>query len=298
MSVAHPTAQLVFVLGTGRCGSSLVHEVLARHSDVGFVSNVEDRWSHIHLGSPGGRLYRALPPELSVKGRARFAPSEAYHALDARVSPMLSAPSRDLTAKDATPWLAGRLRDYFDSHAAAHGHPLFIHKFTGWPRARLLRAVWPDARFVHIVRDGRAVANSLLQMPWWRGWQGPEGWSFGPLPPTYREEWEASGRSFVALAGIEWKLLLDEYDACAADLPASAWLELRYEDVVADPRATFEVILDYCGLTWTSAFQRGFARYSFNVTRTESFRDDLTGAQVALLDELLGDRLRRYNYAR
>ena len=32
-----------FVLGSGRCGSTLAHDVLARHPDVGFVSNVDDR---------------------------------------------------------------------------------------------------------------------------------------------------------------------------------------------------------------------------------------------------------------
>ncbi|MEY2426226.1 MAG: hypothetical protein QOI61_1798, partial [Actinomycetota bacterium] len=35
--------QYGFVLGTGRCGSTLVHELLARHHDVGFLSNIEDR---------------------------------------------------------------------------------------------------------------------------------------------------------------------------------------------------------------------------------------------------------------
>jgi nucleoside-diphosphate-sugar epimerase len=32
-----------FVLGTGRCGSTLIHELLARHEGVGFLSNLDDR---------------------------------------------------------------------------------------------------------------------------------------------------------------------------------------------------------------------------------------------------------------
>jgi hypothetical protein len=36
-------ATLGFVIGTGRCGSTLVQEVLARHPEVGFVSNLEDK---------------------------------------------------------------------------------------------------------------------------------------------------------------------------------------------------------------------------------------------------------------
>ncbi len=290
------SARMVFVLGTGRCGSTLVHEVLARHPDVGFISNVEDRWPRATLGAPGGRLYRSLRPELSLKGRARFAPSEAYRALDVRVSPMLSAPSRDLTADDATPWLTARLRRFFDAHASAHGRPVFMHKFTGWPRVGLLKAVWPEARFVHVVRDGRAVANSLLQMPWWRGWGGPEAWSFGPLSAAYLEEWEAAGRSFVALAGLEWKLLLEAYDAAEASVPTADWLELRYEDLVADPRAAFQEMLDFSFLEWTAEFQRGFDRYVFDPDRMESYRADLGPRQVRLLDQVLGERLQRYGY--
>ena len=33
----------IFVISNGRSGSTLVHELLARHPDVGFVSNQEDR---------------------------------------------------------------------------------------------------------------------------------------------------------------------------------------------------------------------------------------------------------------
>ena len=38
------TPQFGWVLGTGRCGSTLVHEVLARHPGVGFLTNLEDRF--------------------------------------------------------------------------------------------------------------------------------------------------------------------------------------------------------------------------------------------------------------
>ena len=286
--------RFVFVLGTGRCGSSLVHEVLARHPDVGFVTNVEDRFGTVRLGAAGPRIYRALPPSVSTKGRLRFAPSEAYGALAAQVSPALERPTRDLVADDATPWLSARTRTFFESHAQRQRTGVFIHKFTGWPRAGFLQAIWPDAAFIHIVRDGRAVVNSLLQMPWWSGWSGPHGWTFGPLPGPYAEEWEASGRSFVTLAALEWKVLMDAF-AAAAVAPGT-WLELRYEDVVADPRGSFAVMLEYCNLAWTPAFERGFARYHFSQARQDAYRKDLGLRQVALLDACLKSHLERHGY--
>ena len=70
-------------------------------------------------------------------------PSEGYRLYDRHVSPMLSAPVRDLVAEDASQWLSRRLRDDFEARAAAQGRPLFLHKFTGWPRSGLLTATFP-----------------------------------------------------------------------------------------------------------------------------------------------------------
>lgn len=295
-TAGNDATRYVFALGTGRCGSTLVHEVLARHASMGFLTNIEDRLGGARLGRPAAAAYRWLPAAATVKGRLRLAPSEGYRAMDSRVSPVLSTPVRDLVAADATPWLTGRMRDFFGVHERAHAAPVFLHKFTGWPRAGFLQAVWPEARFIHIVRDGRAVANSLLQMPWWRGYEGPSSWSFGPLPADYEQEWEASGRSFVLLAGLEWKLLMDAFEQAKAKIEPDRWLELRYEDVIADPRRHFELMLEFCGLSWNPAFEEGFRRYTFRSGRADAFRRDLGPDDVALLSSSLRDHLSRYGY--
>jgi hypothetical protein len=286
-----------FILGTGRCGSTLVHDLLARHPDVGFISNVDDR-----AGRPvaGGRwnsaIYRRVPPSLTRKGRLRFAPSEGYRILGTQVSPAIVAPCRDLVAADATPWLAGRIEAFFERQASVQGRPLFLHKFTGWPRAGLLDAALPEPRFVHIVRDGRAVANSLVQMTWWDGYRGPSAWSWGPLPSRYEVEWEASGRSFPVLAGLEWKLLIDAFDRARQTISEERWLEVRYEDVIADPRSRIEDILRFLGLAWDDDFERSFARYTFGRERADAYRRELDPRDVRALDASLGERLERLGY--
>jgi hypothetical protein len=291
-----PDQRYGFVLGTGRCGSTLVHEVLARHPDVGFVTNVDDRIGSATAGRMQAELIRRLPTAATRKGRLRLAPSEAYRALEREVSPVIAESVRDLEAADAVPWLADRFRSFFDSRAAAFGAPLFLHKFTGWPRARFVDRVLPGSRYVHVVRDGRAVAASWLHTDWWRGHLGPAGWHFGPLSPAYEKEWEASGRSFVLLAGLAWKLLLDAFDDARAEIGDDRWLEVRYEDVLADPREHTATILEFLGLPWTDAFESGFGDFQFDGGRARAWRSVLGDEASAELDASLADHLTRRGY--
>ncbi|MGH8907638.1 MAG: sulfotransferase family protein [Egibacteraceae bacterium] len=286
-----------FLIGGGRCGSTLVHEVLARHPDIGFISNLEDRFPQARiLGRWNKVVYQRIPPWLTDKGRLRYAPSEGWRVLERQVSPMLSTPVRDLRADDAMPWLSQRFREFFERRAAAQGTPVFVHKFTGWPRTGFVERILPGAKFVRIVRDGRAVANSVLKTPWWRGYEGPTRSLLGPLPQPYETEWEASNRSFALLAGLEWKLLMDAFEAAEQAARPGSWLTVRYEDVVADPRRWFGEMLTFLGLEWTRAFERGFTRHHFNAARAEAFRADLDPASLRLLEESLAAHLARYGY--
>ncbi len=305
--------RFAFMLGTGRCGSTIVGQVVAMHPDVGFIANVDDRFAGLNRkGRLNNRIYRSLPAPLQKQGGRRggrqrggiaagvrsvaMTPSEGYRLLDRHVSPMLSEPVRDLVADDASAWLSSRLRSFFERRAAAQGRPLFLHKFTGWPRAGLLHAVFPDARFVHVVRDGRDVASSLVQQPWWAGFHGPGAWGFGPLSAEDEQTWIDSGRSFPVLAGLEWKLLMEAFAAAQPSVPEQAWLELRYEDLVARPREQVERLISHLGLEWTDAFDRAFAGLEFTPARTGAYREELSARDADLLDRVLAPALRAHGY--
>jgi hypothetical protein len=223
-------------------------------------------------------------------------PSEGYRLLDRHVSPMLTDPVRDLVAEDAGAWLSRRLRSFFEQRAAAQGRPVFLHKFTGWPRAGLLHAVFPEARFIHVVRDGRDVASSTIQQPWWLGFRGPGAWGFGPLSDEDEATWLESGRSFAVLAGLEWKLLMEAFAKAQEAVPAGSWLEIRYEDVVTQPREQVQRLLDHLGLEWTDAFERAFGALEFTSARTGAYRDELSARDADMLDRVLAPALRAHGY--
>jgi hypothetical protein len=240
--------------------------VISRHRDVGFVSNLDDKLSLLNLkGRWNNRLHRLSPPRdpklrpfrdrrtLVELGRFRIAPAEAWSILDRQIAPLMSTPFRDLGAEDCTPWLKGRLQNFFESRMAAQHSDVFVQHLTGWPRAGFIRAAFPETRFVHVIRDGRAVANSWLQMGWWRGYQGPEAWHLGPLSPEAAAAWEESGRSFAVLAGLGWKLLIEAFEQARAEVPSDQWMEVRYEDVVAEPSRHLREIADFIGLVTTSS---------------------------------------------
>jgi hypothetical protein len=289
----------VFVISYGRSGSTLVQELLARHPDVGFVSNLEDRLPGLpaSAGRFNNELYRRVPPALTRKGRVRFAPSEAWRALAHHVSPMLVRPIRDLVAADAMPWVAERFHRFFARRASVQGKPVFVHKLTGWPRSGFIQAVFPDARFLHVVRDGRAVVASDLRVSWWRGWEGPEGLGVGPLPAAYLAEWEASGRSFPMLSGQGWKVAMDAYAAARELVSPDRWLDVRYEDVMADPPSRFKELLGFMDLEPNPMFETALRRTPFRAERVDAWRAQLGAGDVDALDATLADHLHIWGYA-
>src|SRR2546428_14132453 len=94
----------VFILGTGRCGSTLVQELLLEHRDVGFVSiadenlralGVKGRWNgwlHRRLRPPGRESGPSAGGAAGAVARARLraAPTEGYALLSKAVSPILA----------------------------------------------------------------------------------------------------------------------------------------------------------------------------------------------------------------
>ncbi len=299
---------LVFIVGTGRCGSTMVQEMLARHSDVGFISNVDSKFASLDLlGRQNNSVYQRTPLRYTQRDRRRiagigepseshFGPSEAYRLLEKHVSPVVSAPFRDLTSEDVTPWLDKRFRAVFERRIEAQGKPVFMHKFTGWPRVGFIHKVFPEARFVHVIRDGRAVANSLVQRPWWKGYLGTPVWEFGTLPKDYARIWHESGQDFVVLAALEWALLMDAFATAKKSVPSSQWMDVHYERFVENPRSHVESLFSFTGLEWTDDFESRFRRFTFTGGKRDRHHKDLTSKQIKALDEALGPHLHGLGY--
>lgn len=286
--VAHP----IFIVGTGRCGSTLLHHMLSFHEHVSWLSpSCQKHPTRPQINQRNMRLLDT--PLVSRYARKLIYPVEAY-AFWERHCPGFSEPCRDLTEYDLAPKSAQKVRRAL-SQVIIDKRPRLLIKVTGWPRIGFLKALYPDAKFIHVYRDGRAVANSLLNIYFWSGWRGPNNWRWGELLPDQKERWLKHGSSFSALAGIQWEILMAAQERAKQILAADDLLEVRYEDLCRDPMSIFEHATQFCSLEWSPKFKATVQGTKLANTN-DKWRQDLGSVQQQQLNDCIQHTLNRYGY--
>jgi hypothetical protein len=283
----------VIIVGTGRCGSTVFHRLLATHPHVMWLSGFAmkyptrpawNRWAVTAMGNP---LLRRLLGEW-------VRPNEQYPFWD-QYAYGFSAPCQDLVRSDVSARVKKQVRAAFDAMLTERRNRLLL-KITGWPRIGYLDEIFPDAKFVHIQRDGRAVASSLLHVHFWRGWFGPQEWRVGVLSPEDQATWESYDRSFTALAALQWRNQMRAMDAARRAVDPQRFYEIKYEAFCDQPLETCRRVLEFAELPVPPEFEREARALSIK-NMSNRWRDDLTPAQQKVLDDLLREDLQRYGYA-
>jgi hypothetical protein len=273
----------VFIVGCARSGTTLLrvmldcHPELAVANDSHFVTRAIEK---LH-----GEDDPALTPEL-------VAWVESYHRTRRL---RLPAGAIERAARGA-PRFSDFARAIFRAYAESQGKPLAGEKAPDYVRALpLLHRLFPAARFVHVVRDGRDVALSLLD--WARDGKGPGAY------PLWQEH-------PIAMCALWWEWNLRAGRAGARELAAGRVLELRYEALVENPAAALRGVAAFLDLPFAPEMldyphgraqrEPGFAAKSTRLPPTPGLRD--WRAQLAAEDQLLfeaiaGNLLRELGYA-
>jgi hypothetical protein len=275
------TNALVFIVGCPRSGTSFLYHLLL--SAGGFAEfhtqmNVFDVLEPIY-----GDLSVAANRENAMK---KWLASKAFEVsgLDANeISAKIWAECRSA---------ADFLRIIMDQIARKQGVERWVDSTpTNIPHMLRIAHDFPDAKFVHIIRDARDVVLSLDKRGWTR-----------PLP------WDKS-RSLLA-AGVYWEWIVRKGRKFGAALGPERYQEVRYEELVKAPRETLARLgqflhhdLDYDRIQNSSigsvknpltSFKEDLQQGEF--TPVGRWKQKFSPAQLQLFEALVGKYLRELGY--
>ncbi|NCF09869.1 MAG: sulfotransferase [Gammaproteobacteria bacterium] len=247
---------LIFI-GPGRSGSTVISEAVLAHEQLGWPSNyLEYRphspWVNLVQRLLDNDLWR-LVGEKSQLNRTRQLntllprPAEAYPFWAELTGPDVDFARGFLLHERPSPRVRDRVRRTLQRMLAWQGKSRLGMKFTGPGRIGYLSALFPDARFVNVVRDPVATVQSLLKVPFWAQLGMHRLWWTGAYSDDERAEYESLREDPVASTAFQLGKILtttrDEAAACGVPM-----LTLAYEDFIVRPRETVAQVLDFAGL--------------------------------------------------
>jgi LPS sulfotransferase NodH len=215
-----PLVEPVFIIGCGRSGTTVLGELLGRHPALAYLHEPRQIWSieprtdiwSAEAGDRGGRLR--------------------------------------LGADDARPETAARIARAFAAEVRIQGAARLVEKLPiNSFRVGFIDGLLPDARFVHLIRNGLEVARSIARVAEHGAWFGHGDYKWRLLVA----EAEAAGLGRLCdshqLRGLlEWRLSITAARAALAELPERRRLELRYEELTGAPEATCARLEAFIGL--------------------------------------------------
>ncbi|MBB5074995.1 hypothetical protein HNR40_000441 [Nonomuraea endophytica] len=150
----------------------------------------------------------------------------------------------------------------------------------------LLLRLFPDAQFVHLIRDGRDCVSSLKEMPWY------------------------TLDSFHAVS--TWAEAMDAGAKLRKSMPEDSYYELRYEDLTEDPTTEMKKLCHFLEEDFDQAMlsPREAAQVAVPVhkvwhsnthgevtkSRVGSWSTRLEDWEIALCEQVLGERLEAMGY--
>jgi hypothetical protein len=212
-------------------------EVVTRRPPAPFIVGVT------RSGTTLLRLMLDAHPELAIPLETHFVPDLIEAASEQGTSPERLAEiviahrrwgdfhldadelrERFRTLEQPTP--GAFVRAFYTLYAEREDKPRWGDKTPGYSRyMRTIEKALPEARFIHLIRDGRDVALSILRQDW-----GPDS---------------------VTKAAKKWKRRIENGRSQASGL--NHYLEVHYEDLILDTEPTLRRICDFCELPWDPA---------------------------------------------
>ncbi len=271
-----------FVVGCGRSGTTLLRAMLDAHSELAIPGE-----SHF--------LTEVIENRRRYDGDGGFA-TERFVAdlVESERFLLWGLPPDDLQCALASSEaldLAGAIRVLYDLYAERHGKQRYGDKTPNHVlNIPLLTDLLPEACFVHLIRDGRDVALSLIEVPHW-------------------------GPTDVGTAALRWRQFVEAGREGARQIEPGRYIELRYEELVLSPEEPLRRVCDLVGLRFEPAMLRYHEHLDsllptissphiherLRLPLTEGLRDwrtQMTPEDQAAFESVAGDLLEELGYER
>jgi len=219
MSVAPPSPKTndspFFIVGASRSGTTLLRLILAGHS-------------RLHI-PPETWFLRPLFEQLPLTGP--LTPGQVSEAVKIMVE-HYRWPDMEIPAEDFARWVSAltgpRLVDIvnlvYRHHLDKAGKPRFGDKTPNYiDMVPEISEFYPDARFIHLIRDGRDVAISHIDADWVR---------------------------YYKPHGFPWTRAIEKRREYRSSIYDSRIMDVRYEDLVSEPETTVRKICEFLGETF------------------------------------------------
>ncbi|NNG00352.1 MAG: sulfotransferase [Desulfobacteraceae bacterium] len=288
----------IFIIGAPRSGTTLIADLIAFHEDLGWFSN----YFAAHRKYPAVSILNRLVdiPKIGhlLRGkevhrkRDKFKeklpyPREAYSIWDLYTRPDFSKdylmgqkPSGDEKRN-----ITGVIHKVLGYQCKNR----FFNKMTGPARIGYLSGLFPDACYVHIIRDPRAVVSSLLKVNFWvrNGGLDAPWWQNG-LREEYLNVWKDSGRNPAVLAAVQWRQIIENarHETGFGTHERKKYIEIKYETFLEDPENTINEILKFCGLTKSNKVYENLKKRVRIKNMNYKFHDNLSHEDIDAVESV------------
>ena len=238
----------ILIIGAPGSGTTLLFQTLCTHRDLAYVTHNMLRAGILRHGRLVGDRRKAL---LILQNLIHRDPASNLPLGDA----LWVKYFRDynyLAENDYSEEMAAYFRKKVLQVQNLWGRPRFVDKtLVNCFRVRLLNLIFPDAKFINIIRDGRAVAFSILRKI------EIAGDRFALFDVGFkdilRDKYQLN-RSELYNYGLAWAEFVTKAREATA-IAKSRYYEVRYEKLVREPYNELRNIIDFCELDWYSKFE-------------------------------------------
>ncbi len=268
-----------FIVGIGRSGTTLLRLMMNSHPDIAIPYETHFITDYVERIESYGELnqkdhLKALVDDIIQEDMIK----KWDHSFK----------TDELINRIKEPSLGGVIDAIFQDYAQSKGKKNWGDKSDYLDRMHVINKIFPKAKFIHIVRDGRDVANSVLKMPW------------GPSDLIQAAEW------------WHWHIKLGR--CMGAILGESRYTEVRYEDLVNDPELELKRLCQFIGIQFSADMlnyhkknaqelipdDRKFQHYNTGSapvkSRTFAWRKEMRPVNVAIFNSYASPSLKELGY--